>query len=353
MFVSDSPYWDLTGVSRASTQRIRLPRVLDGPSQWLGKINEVIVNHDIDVWIPTCEETFYAAYFNKEAACRVTVDSIDTLDSLHNKWEFTKLADVAGTRAPETLPLWNDVDVEPFLANSADWVFKPMYSRFAAQTLIGPTSNELVQIKPSKERGWVAQRKIDGRELCTFSICFEGRVQAHVCYESKYRAGKGAGIYLVPQEYLRPTEYAAALVEKVGFTGMLGLDIIQDEAGAIWPIEANPRATSGSHLIDYDNDILDAFLGDCTEPLGTHGQARMVGFAMPTWGLADAWRKRKLRQFFIDIFRARDVLWRWTDPLPSFMVLPAMAEFAVVAWKRKLSLHDATTWDFEWNGKPE
>jgi hypothetical protein len=323
---------------------------VDNPEAWLERVCQIISQFDIDVWIPTCEETFYAAHFRQAVPCQVMVDSIETLDSLHDKWKFTHLAHVDETQAPKTLPLWDESDLQPYQSNSVEWVFKPMYSRFASQTLIGPTWEELRKIQPTSSRGWVAQRKIVGREMCTFSICSHGKTQAHVCYESKYRAGKGAGIYLVPRENAAISSYATALVEKLDYSGMLGLDVIQSDDGSIWPIEANPRATSGMHLLEDQAEILSTFQGNCQQPVGDNGRAFMVGFAMPTWGLADAWRKGKVRRFLMDIFKARDVVWKWTDPLPSVIVFPAMAEFGMAAWKRKISLHDATTWDMEWNG---
>ena len=146
--------------------------------------------------------------------------------------------------------------------------------------------------------------------------------------------------------------YVEELLASLRFTGMIGLDIIEAQDGSLWPIEANPRATSGVHLFaDDGTDWIAAFLGERAEPLGSQDTGSMVGFAMPTWGVADAWRNGKLMELPGDMWRSREVVWRWSDPLPALTVFPAMAEFAWIAWRQRITLHQATTQDLEWNGE--
>ncbi|HIF33592.1 MAG: hypothetical protein ABGX22_02005 [Pirellulaceae bacterium] len=351
IYVADSIYWDVTACSRSVVRRIRVSSVAYRPHDWIREITAAIKQYSIDLWIPVCEEVFYAAQFHDRVPCRVFVAPSSLLKKLHNKWLFTQVTSVNGTRPPESHPLWSDSDLSAFRSQSEQWVFKPMYSRFASETLISPTIDQLNHLHPTADRGWVAQRRIEGRELCSFSIASQGRLQAHVCYESVYRVGKGAGIYFVPQRHPAIRQYVADLLEELTFTGMIGFDIIEAEDGTLWPIEANPRATSGVYSLADDGDLLSAFRGERKDPLGAYSIPSMVGFAMSTWGVGDAWKRGKLKQLPRDLLRAKEVMWRWTDPLPSVAVFAAICEFAWVARRHHLTLQQATTRDAEWNGE--
>ena len=351
IYVADSVFWDVTASSRSVVRRIRVSPVAFRPHDWIREIAAAVEQYSIDLWIPVCEEVFYAAQLQDRVSCHVFVAPFFLLKQLHNKWLFTQVATMNGTRAPESFALWSDLDLSPFRAQSDEWVFKPMYSRFASETLISPTADQLDHVHPTADRGWVAQRCVQGRELCSFSIALEGRLQAHVCYESVYRAGQGAGIYFVPQSHQTIRRYVAELLAELKFTGMIGFDIIESEDGTLWPIEANPRATSGVYSLADDVDLLSVFTGERKDELNSHFRPSMVGFAMSTWGVFDAWKQGKLSQLPRDLLRAKEVIWRWTDPLPSVSVFLAICEFSLVAWRHHLTLHQATTHDMEWNGE--
>lgn len=354
VFTADSVRWDLAAASGSVTGNTRLPPLVESPREWLAQVNEIVRRQQIDYWVPTCEETFYAAGMRADAACPVLTSSLDVLDRLHNKWKFSQLEPLGDIRAPHTVQLstadqWDDIQL-----STRDWVLKPMYSRFAAETLIGPTRKQFIRCREqavrTKRDDWIAQRRVVGRERCAFAVAHGGRLQAFVCYHSKYRAGKGAGIYFVPTEDPKIQTYTADLIAALDYTGMLGIDFMCSDDGRLWPIEANPRATSGIHQLLAEGDILEAFLGKRSDCLLADPRPRMVGFAVPLWGTVDACRQGRIGEFLIDIFRARDVVWQWRDPRPALVIGPAMVEFAMVARRRGISIHQATTWDFEWNG---
>jgi predicted ATP-grasp superfamily ATP-dependent carboligase len=350
VYAADSIHWDIASSSRAVVAKVRVASVVTDPIRWQEQIADAVQRFNIDLWIPVCEEVLYAAHVRGEVGCDVFVDTPKQLIDLHDKWKFVNAGAAGNVTPPESYAAWSMEDIAPFVPDAEQWVFKPMYSRFATDTLIGPSAKELAEVGPSSTRGWVVQKKITGRELCTFSIVREGRLQAHVCYISKFRAGKGAGILFVPLIHEAAHDYVKTLVAKLNYTGMLGLDIIEREDGSLWPIEANPRATSGVHLLANVADFGQAWLGQPSETIPADPRSQMVSFAMPTWGIADAWRKRKLGEFLRDMLRSRDVVWRWGDPLPAFSVGLAMLEFALTARRRRISIHQATTWDLEWNG---
>ena len=85
--------------------------------------------------------------------------------------------------------------LQPFLTEAAEWVFKPVYSRFASHTKVGPSAAEVLTIEPTPACRWIAQRRIFGVEHSTYGVAHAGRLRAHVIYRSAYRVGLGSGIY--------------------------------------------------------------------------------------------------------------------------------------------------------------
>ena len=105
----------------------------------------MIERERIDVVVPTCEEVFYVGRFKTLLSERAQVfcPDIDSLRSLHSKWEFASLVERAAgfgsiVQAPESWRITGGADISTLPAPSDQLVFKPVYSRFAVETLIRP-----------------------------------------------------------------------------------------------------------------------------------------------------------------------------------------------------------------------
>jgi hypothetical protein len=199
---------------------------------------------------------------------------------------------------------------------------------------------------------WVAQQRIFGTEYSTYSVAHQGKLTAHACYFSLYKAGQGSGIYFLPRNDTRIEAFVSQLLAKLGFTGQLGLDLIEDQQGKLWVLEGNPRGTSGIHLFS-DLDLLPAALLDPRTPIvrPSSPQPVAVSFAMPFWGFADAIRRKRGIVFFKDWWQARDPMFRWNDLGPCFGIVMAFAELLKIRAREKKSLMEASTFDIEWNGE--
>ena len=51
------------------------------------------------------------------------------------------------------------------------------------------------------------------------------------------------------------------------------------------------------------------------------------------------------------LLSSRDVLWRWSDPLPGLLWPLGYLYFAWVAWRERISAVEASTFDIEWNSE--
>lgn len=377
VFLADSLRFALARSSR-SVERMRcVPAPRASAAKYVDALLEAISLRKIDLLIPTCEEVFFIAHYldRFRGACRVFADPIDKLERIHNKWKFSQAAYSTHARSPESHLLAESAHVQPFLNEAADWVFKPVYSRFAAETKVGPSRMDATAIRPTPGKPWIAQRRIIGKEYSTYSVARDGHLLAHAMYRSAYKVGLGSGIYFITCENEAIESFVRDFVASERYTGQIGFDVIVDAHGQPWVLEANPRATSGVHLFAPGDALIDAFLTwedeAPAEPLNDrnrHAQTArpaprppfrpspgppcMLGLAMASWGLPDALRRCALGSFLRDCWRARDVVFDWRDPLPALLMPIAFAEIVGIALRERRVLTEAATYDIEWNGEP-
>lgn len=347
--------------SRSASKAFLVPRPVDSPRTYSESLASIVDNESIDWLIPTCEEVFYIAAYRSLLNCDVLIDDFDKLARIHNKWEFSQFAGDDFAAVPETI-LWRSSDEPgqcvkeklPAGEVPADWVFKPVYSRFASRTLIGPTLTDLQRLKLAADELWIAQRRIRGVEYSTYSVASDGELLAHVTYQSLYRAGLGSGICFGAVRIPAIEDFVRHFVQTENYTGQIGFDFIEDAGGRYWVLEGNPRATSGAHLFGIKEPLGDALLNvrandDVLKP--SSARPAMVEFAMPFWGLSDAVRSNRWLQFVPDMLCSRWTVMSLRDPGPALGIPRALWTIASIARREKRTLQQASTFDIEWNGE--
>jgi len=351
--VADSLSWPLARSSRSAHAFLRLPEPRRDVNAWIKALLKAVQAEKIDLVLPTCEEVFYLAHgLDKlREVCRVFTSDFSLLNELHHKGRFPTLTKDWPVVAPETRLLESSAALLAYGKNSDEWVFKPAYSRFASQTLIRPTARALSRVAPEPGRPWVAQRFIAGKEHSSFSILVGGQLRAHACYYSRYRAGKGAGIYFEPTDPAPVRAMVEHFGKTTGYTGQVGFDFIEDTAGKFHVLECNPRATSGVHFFEGQAEALIASLGsESAEPVLTPAPGtRMVALAVLLFAAPrQAWKA----EFWRDFARAKDVILRGGDHGPLTAQVLSLTEIGVRAISRRCGLLAASTADIEWDGQP-
>ena len=339
--------------SRAATRFYLTPAPRTNPKTYIQAINDIIKKNQIDLLVPTCEEVFYVAAYKDQIECDVFVSELQSLKTLHNKWTFSQTIDDVSVRVPSSVRISSASDLEPFKKRCHEFVFKPVYSRFASETLIGPSTKQLDRISISETKPWIAQQLVSGKEVSTYSIARNGRLLAHCSYRSLFRAGVGAGICFEAEPNDVITEFTARFVEKFNFTGQIGFDFIIDSNDQVWALEANPRATSGLHLFEENGLLVDAIKGSASERLlePDDQTCKQVAVAMMSFGLKDAVKKNQLGLYLRKLIASPDIVFRWSDPVP-FLALPlTLGELYWIAVRNRMSLQQATTADIQWDGE--
>jgi hypothetical protein len=305
--------------------------------------------HRIGLIVPTCEEVFWLGQIAGDLAAagiRVFAPDMSTLARVHDKGAFIDLCHTFWPHLPVTRRLTSRAAVEA-LGQTGALVLKPAFSRFATRTLVRPLPDDLTRVRPTPSDPWVAQSFLTGREVCAFAVAVQGKVTALSVYHPLYRAGKGAGIYFQPVDPAPALRFVGAFARATGWTGQVSFDLIETADG-LAPIECNPRATSGLHLLRDPLAICAAMQGGGPVLVQADARPQCLRLAM---GLYAAWpNRRRMADFRADLARADEAL-DWGDTRVGLgSQVRAVAEVATLALLRGQGLQAAATADIEWNG---
>lgn len=314
-------------------------------------IESIIQSQNLDLIIPTCEEVFYLSQLKKTIKKDVFFcDEFEKIEKLHSKLDFAQLSKKWTLQTPDTFLVKNFESWQSLSLLKKDFVFKPVFSRFAAYTLIDPTEDSL---RKNLDSGfpWVAQRRIHGSEICIYAICVRGRVTAFTAYKPIYRAGLGAGVYLEPFFNENLIQFVESFASEQSYHGQVAFDLIQNSTtGKFELLECNPRATSGVHF--FGPEISKAVTGENSDLLlGDRSHPRMVAAAVLIYGAPwTSLQMNKWKSFYTNYSRASDVVWDWKDLGPYFGQYLSFAGFIGQSMLRGESAIAVSSRDIEYNG---
>ncbi|MGD1955095.1 MAG: ATP-grasp domain-containing protein, partial [Sphingomonadales bacterium] len=233
------------------------------------------------------------------------------------------------------------------LAKQSDTVVKPAqgFSRTGLH-LIAKEDTLPTGLRTSTN---VIQKRIHGQEISSFTVARDGQVQGTALYKGLIFAGTVATLFervtgLTPVE-----EWIARFVKAENYSGFIAFDFIVEDNGAAFPIECNPRLTSGIHFLDHQG-LADAILGagpDGTPDFKTHKRMQ-EGHTSLTKAYAALPNLKAFVKRLGLVFTSRDVLWSWRDPLPFLLMTPMSWPVLSQVMFKGLSFGEAATKDVEW-----
>jgi hypothetical protein len=348
--MAESLAWHPSRWSRAVARSYATPWPNRDPDGYIHALAHIVRCERIDLLVPTCEEIFYISKGRDRLAshCTVFAEDITTLRRLHSKWLFVQAAGRHGLPTPQTALLTSPGDARQAVASGRDLVLKPVYSRFAACTILLPRTADDVPADVSEQRPWVAQEYIAGRQICTYSVAHRGRLTVHSAYASEFTFGPGAAIAFAALNHPASRAWVEAFVRAEGFTGQIAFDFIDTADRRLFAVECNPRATSGVHLFADDAEFVPAFLGEGPGLLRPR-PGRSSRYTLLLAALAPrSWAR--LRRWAAALLGGRDVFFRADDALPFLGQFAAFAALHYRARRNGVSLTEASTLDIEWNG---
>ncbi len=379
----------LCAASRAVKRTFRVPPPAQDPAGYAAALRDLVRSEQIGLLLPTCEEIFYISEYRGSfgPGCRVLAPPLETLRELHSKWAFIALCARLGFAVPETVRLGGGSEAKIVgeiprrRPGEPAYILKPEFSRFSA----GVSKHEALDEARAEARraggSWVAQAFAGSEMLCTYGVAHEGRLLAHAAYRAPQTAS-GASVCFAPDADPAAREWVARFVERTHFSGQLAFDFIRTDEGALLPIECNPRATSGVHLLlapqkeaaasDSNRmpsvsepkpslldrprpDLLDALAypervqaAILADPLRTP----MLRLPMLSSGLSQLYSPTKFARWLRDYRGAHDVLLRKGDPAVLPQALRMMRELRRRAVHLGLTMSEASVHDIGWNGRP-
>ena len=351
VFMAESLRGHLSEPSAALAKNFLVPPPRQQTRAFLDALEKIVHENKIDLVIPTCEEVFYVTMGRDRFPA--FVEPLEKLRTLHNKWDFIQTADALTLPVPETMLIETRASLQSAFDRWPRLVLKPVYSRFAARTLILPTVHQ-AESTLTFDAPWVAQEHIAGTQVCTYSVCQRGRVTAHTAYRSDFTAGQGATILFRHVDRAATFDWVTKFVAAAAFTGQIAFDFIETADGRVVALECNPRATSGIHLLAREPRFVDSFFdtsASCVTPSSSSSSMLLSG--MLVYGLPDSLKKRQFGKWLSAFLSSRDTIFDSRDPSPFFLQMRSIFYYLRLASQKSISPLEASTFDIEWNGESE
>lgn len=336
------------------------------PDGYIEALIEIIQKEQIDILIPTCEEIFFVScgLERLQHYTMVFVMPLSCLRQLHSKWEFIQLAKQSGFAVPVTALITSQEEAQAYIKEYREgqckpFVLKPVFSRFSTKVIVvedlKKAERALQQITISPQTPWVAQERIKGKAFSTYSVAQEGKILAHVVYAENFTAGRGACIDFTPSKQPEIDRWVTDFVQRIHFSGQIAFDFMVTAEGKIFPLECNPRATSGIHLFRPEANLIACFFQDRSQNeyvlRPDPATKKMIVLAMILFGLSQVHSWQRLIAWVRTCFRSQDVLFDCHDLRPFF----AQLSLVLYNWRHsrqlRISMLEYSTYDIEWNGQ--
>jgi hypothetical protein len=336
--VADTTAWHICRGSRLIVASHVLPAPRAGHAAYAAALQALITAHRLDMVVPTCEEVFHVAAVASELSAPVRCEPRARLRRLHDKWEFIAACHEARVAAPATYLLDGGT---PALAGlpKGRYILKPRFSRFATRVRTW-SSGDVAPDFLDTEPGWIAQARLGGTALCTWSVAEAGEVLAHATYAVDATAGaRGAAIAFHSVRHDAVLSWVRQFIAHHRLSGQFAFDFIET-VDHVLPLECNPRLTSGVHCFRNLPEVADRLLGvgprsaRLEPPEGLFFRSRL---AMLTYGRSAG--------------RGAGLLDAGDDPWPRRLQLVSWAHLLARAARLRTDPRAVSTRDIEWNGE--
>ncbi|MEL7452617.1 MAG: ATP-grasp domain-containing protein [Pseudomonadota bacterium] len=344
----------LSKPSRAVAKSYRVVAPRSDPAGFRRDLLEVIRAEAVDLIIPVSEEVPYVSALEPmlPAGVHLLAPNLTDLMRLHDKLAFVEDVKRAGLNAPETMAVSDPA--ARALTEAVDYVVKPALGCSGTGLRFGARGTALTSSDLSA--GNIVQKRVYGRELSSMTFAREGLTFGTVIYEGLTRAGTVAICFRRIDDAPGVEAWIRDYVSHTGHTGFIAFDLIVDDAGIAWPIECNPRLTSGLHFMDHDT-LADAVLersGQGAKAIGVKpGRTFQEAHTALTKTYAAIARPKEFFRRLGLLFSSRDVLWSWRDPLPFLLMTPMSWRILRDVIFRGSSFGEAATHDIEWPSERE
>ena len=349
VYVVDSNKLHMCSFSKAVKKSILVPAPRFSPDKYIEAVIDIVEKEKIDLVIPIYEEIFYIAKaidkFPK--SCKVLSTSFDILEKLHNKWSFQEKSKNYGFKTPKTYLLKNSLDLH-HLDFEFPFILKACYSRASQQIKIIKEEKDIAEIDFIESDQWVAQEFLVGKKYCTYSLCKDGEVNAHITYPLDYAIEDNSCLNFKSVKHDKIFEWVERFIKLENFSGQIGFDFIESEKQGLIAIECNPRATSGAHVLCLEKDLANVFFGEASDKtiFPTKNIVKQIAPGMLMYG----WQSKSIFTFTKDFLAFKDIIFDKNDIYP-FLTQPLLfLYYLFLSRKLKCNFPSMFTHDLDYNG---
>lgn len=333
----------LSQYSKYVSQNFRISSPNMNFEKFEDELMNILKSQKIDIVIPTCEEIFHLAKIKRkiEAYSTLFAEDFGILKELHSKHKFIEMLKRKNLLYPKSF-IWSEYKNE---LSKKKIILKKNYSRFASNIHI-LNEAELGSLKIENKEEWLIQEFIEGKEASLYVVLIKGHICAYSCYLKDYSIGGGATLLFKHFEHENILRWIQDFFKGSTLTGHFSFDTILDRDMNVYPIECNPRGTSGIHLFHDQIDFINCFFNKTSTMTPKSSTQSMLGLAMLIYGLS----LKNLKSWSKDFASAKDVIYSYDDLKPFFTQFITFTYFVMLAILKRKKVIEVTTLDIEYNG---
>lgn len=354
VFVIDSHQLTISHFSKTVEKIYQVPKPKQETLSYIEATKKIIKKESIDILIPCYEETFHISKFKREfsSLCMVWCTNIQLLKGLHHKKYFMDLCQSFGLLTPKTAYFDKKecLSKKRYLNNV---ILKPSYSRYADSVILNPNKEKIKDLNLHPENPWLIQEKIKGRHYSTYGLALDGHLFAHTIYPMEMTSFNIC-VHFEHTIHNELTEWVQKFIIKTSFTGQIGFDFIINEKGLIYPLECNPRMTSGIHL--FRNSMAFASLFSIPlrkkidEKFETVSPERQAPFMISLLVFFKIFHPFHFIRNLLSWLKGKDVIFRFSDPLPVLGQFFIFFKVMILSFLKSVSMTEYTMLDIKYNG---
>lgn len=320
-------------------------------------IERICGEREIDVLVPSFEETFYLAtrFDRLSAATSLFMSPFEPLARLHDKASFQELVTRLGLPTPATHVATSDAELAELCESIPRYFARAAFSRGGVSLLTntGPLAGAVAigDCHPTPESPWLVQEFVDGPTVCTYSAAHEGEVSAHCMYRIPRQWRHSTGIQFESMDGTESLRIIEKIVAELGYTGHISFDFVDRPDAGLTLIECNPRVTDGVLILGAD-ELAEAILSPRPGQIETVPAGAMIQLDLAVLGDAFADHFKHLPSSVAELSRIHDAGHGWHDPLPNLYSALALAHHERASLSEHQKLFIAMAGDISWDGQP-
>lgn len=348
IIIADPFKWHLSKPSRAVKKSYQVTAPNTDAQRYLLDLKEIVEQEHIDLVIPVSEEALYAGRLSQDLnfGARVYGPGFEQMARLHDKLEFARQCHALGLTAPATHPA--NTQAARDLTQHHDYVVKPAHSCSGIGVHLRASGTLLTPDDQSEQN--IVQERLYGRQISTFSIVRDGKVQISGMYEGDVYLGTVSVRFKRVENLPMIERWIEEFVLAEAYTGFISFDFFLCDDNIPYAIECNPRLTSGVHLINSD-DLAAMVTGQPSlNPRFKRAKSYQDAHATLTYAVGQITRPLTYLKTLGKVLTTKDVVFDWRDPLPFFLMTPMSWDTIKQGLFQGIPLAEAATGDILWTG---